>query len=107
MTDTMPTAPKSPADSTEEYWRSQFPARVQLVSLPFDKSPPPVPSFLRDTVELPLDQSLDERLQELSLRLAVPPLSLFLAALKTVLFRYARQETLVIGTAVRSLERAE
>ena len=104
MTDTMPTAPKSPADSTEEYWRSQFPARVQLVSLPFDKSPPPVPSFLRDTVELPLDQLLDERLQELSLRLAVPPLSLFLAALKTVLFRYARQETLVIGTAVRSLE---
>ena len=36
----------------------------------------------------------------LSVRLAVPPLAIFLAALKTLLFRYARQETLVIGTAV-------
>ena len=100
MTDTLLTAQAGSVDSPEEYWRSQFPTRVQLVSLPFDKSPPPMPSFLRETVEFSLDRECNAGLHGLSLRLAVPPLAILLAALKTVLFRYARQEKLVVGTAV-------
>ena len=107
MTDTTLTANESTVDSTEDFWRSQFPTRVQLASLPFDKSPPPTPSFLRETVELPLDHALNEGLRDLGVRLAVPPLAIFLAALKTLLFRYARQETLAIGTAVSTGDAVE
>ena len=107
MTDTLLTAQADSVDSPEEYWRSQFPTRVQLVSLPFDKSPPPMPSFLRETVEFSLDRECIAALHNLSLRLAVPPLVILLAALKTVLFRYARQEKLVIGTAVPTVDSFE
>jgi amino acid adenylation domain-containing protein/non-ribosomal peptide synthase protein (TIGR01720 family) len=103
----MLTAREGAVDSSEEFWRSQFPTRVQLVSLPPDKLPPPVPSFLRDTAEYPLDRGVNDRLSELSVRLGVPPLAILLAALKTVLFRYARQETLVIGAAVPKLDSSE
>ena len=75
--------------------------------MPFDKSPPPMPSFLRETVEFSLDRECVAALHNLSLRLAVPRLVILLAALKTVLFRYARQEKLVIGTAVPTVDSSE
>ena len=88
--------------SSQDFWRRQFPCPVELVRLPCDKPRPPVPSYLRDTVVLALNPSLNDALFELSSRLNVSPLAIFLAAFKIVLFRYSGQETLVVGVTAQT-----
>jgi hypothetical protein len=90
----------SPTESEElheAFWRRLFRRRAELASLPFARLRPPVPSYVRETVELTLDRSVCDALYGLSKRLDITPLAVLLAGLKTVLFRYAGEETLIVG----------
>jgi len=84
-----------------EFWRRQFPSRVELSRLPFDRPSPPVPSYLRDRVELVLEDSVKDRVQELGNRLNVLSFAIVLAAVQSVLFHYGSQESSVIGVEVK------
>lgn len=85
----------------EKFWRRQFPRPVELPALPFGGLRPPVPSYLRESVGLTLDRPSSEDLCGFSSRLEVMPQAVLLAALKTVLFRYVGQETLIVGAAAQ------
>src|SRR4051812_42594440 len=86
-------------ESSQDFWRRLFPRPVELTALPFDRPRRPAPSFLRESVALVLNVALEKGIQDLSASLAVPPFAILLAALKTVLFDYASQETTVVGGA--------
>lgn len=85
----------------EDFWRLQFPRRFELLRLPLDRRRPPVPSYRREFVALTLERSVSDGLEQLCSRLDAPPPAVLLAALKTVLFRYTEQETMVVGLAVK------
>ncbi|MCM3900875.1 MAG: amino acid adenylation domain-containing protein, partial [Pyrinomonadaceae bacterium] len=88
--------------SHQDFWRRQFPHPVELVLLPLDNPRPPTPSYVRNTAELSLTSSASNGLRDLSSRLNAPPLAVLIAAFSTVLFRYARQETLVVGAVAQA-----
>ena len=88
-------------DALRDFWRLQFPRRVGLLMLPIDRRRPPVPSYRRELIDLTLDRSLFDGLEELCSRLDAPPPAVLLSAFKTVLFRYTEQETMVVGVAVK------
>lgn len=90
-----------PPHRSEEAWRRRFPRPVELVALPLDHPRPPVPSYVRDTVELGLSVSSAEGVEHLSSQLNVSPLAVLLAAMQTVLFRYTAQDTVVVGAAAQ------
>jgi len=101
MNDQMTDGRANSLDIHRDFWRRQFSRQVDLVLLPFDKPRPPVPSYLRETVDLALDRSFGDGLEELRSRLGVPLATVLLVALKTVLFRYAGPDTLVVGVTVQ------
>ena len=89
-------------ESATTFWRRQFPRSVELAALPFDRPRPPVPSYLREQVELLTHASWSAGLDGLSARLEIAPLAIVLAAVKTVLFRYGGQDLSVVGAAADS-----
>ena len=75
---------------------------MELAALPFDRPRPPVPSYLREQVELLTHASWSAGFDGLSARLEIAPLAIVLAAVKTVLFRYGGQDLSVVGAAADS-----
>jgi len=93
--------------SHREFWRSRFPHPVGMMPLPFDRVRPPVPSYVRETVELVLSPSTADGLQHLGRRLGVQPCAVFAAAVHALLIRYGGVETIVVGVARQAWQTGE
>lgn len=89
--------------SHQEFWRARFPHPVGIVPLPFDHVRPPVPSYLRENVELALSSVTSDGLQ----RLGAPPCAVVAAAVHALLIRYGGAETIVLGVARQTWPIAE
>ena len=86
--------------SQREYWMQRLSGALPVLYLPTDKPRPPVQGFdgLRLSVHLP--ETLQLRLKELSRENNVTLFMTLLAAFKTLLYRYAAQEDLLVGSPV-------
>jgi len=80
------------------YWARQLSDPPPPPKLPWDKEPPPVSSFLRETVSTKIDAETWDRIKHLTMRVGASPQAVLLAALKTLLFRYTGQTDLIVGT---------
>ena len=81
-------------------WFNPLSTPPPLPKLPLDKEPPPVSSFLRETMIIKLTPDLSHSVKNLATHASVTPQAVLLAALNTLLFRYTGQTDLVVGTIV-------
>jgi len=82
------------------YWTTRLHGNLPVLSLPADRPHPPAPTFAGATQEFVPDQSLTEAFRSLSRREGTTMFMTLVAAFKILLYRYARQEDIVVGTNV-------
>ncbi|WP_254640141.1 non-ribosomal peptide synthetase [Chitinophaga sp. GbtcB8] len=82
------------------YWLQQFAAEPPVLDLPSDYARPAVKTYNGSHVQLTVNKSLQEGLQQLSQRTGASIFMSLLAAVKVLLYRYTWQEDLVTGTPV-------
>ncbi|MFS0723484.1 amino acid adenylation domain-containing protein [Paenibacillus sp. 1P07SE] len=81
------------------YWVERLKGAAPL-QLPLDRRRPVVQSFAGDSLILHVDAALTSRLQELAASQGCTLYMVLLAAYKTLLYRYAGQSDLTVGTPV-------
>jgi amino acid adenylation domain-containing protein len=88
------------------YWREQL-ADIPMLNLPTDRVRPVVQRFQGAQESRALAKDLSESLAALSRREGLTLFMLLLAAFKVLLYRYTRQEDVVVGTPVAGRNRLE
>jgi len=88
-------------EQQKTYWLSQFSEPPPPPNLPWDREPPPVSSFIRETVSTKIQAEIWAGIRHLAARAATTPQVALLAALKALLFRYTGQTDLIVGTVLR------
>lgn len=89
------------------YWKQQLDAAPPVLGLPTDYPRPAVQTFrgARETLILP--QPLTGALKSLSQQEGVTLFMLLLAAFKTLLYRYTRQDDILVGTPIANRTQIE
>ncbi|MDT5268370.1 MAG: hypothetical protein QOH49_556 [Acidobacteriota bacterium] len=89
------------------YWRNQLDSVAHVLELPTDRPRPPAQTFngARRTVILP--KSTLDGLKGFARREQTTMFTLCLALYKTLLYRYTRQEDILVGVAVANRNRPE
>jgi hypothetical protein len=82
------------------YWKKRLAGNLPVLLLPTDRPHPPGPTFEGATREFVPEQSLTKALRSLSRREGTTLFMTLLAAFKVLLYRYAKQEDVVVGTNV-------
>jgi hypothetical protein len=82
------------------YWKQRLGGKLPVLKLPTDRPRPAVPASHGATQSLVLDQSLTESLRSLNRSEGVTMFIMLLAVFKILLYRYARQEDIIVGTNV-------
>ncbi len=89
------------------YWRAQLAGAPPLLKLPTDRPRPPVQSYKGAHETLLVSESLSRSLKELSRREGATLFMALLAAFSTLLYRYAGQRDILVGTPIANRNRAE
>ncbi len=89
------------------YWRDRLAGAPALLELPTDRPRPAAQTFEGATETVTLPSPLLEQLKAQSRREGVTLFMTLLAAFKTLLYRYAGQEDIVVGTAIAGRTRTE
>ena len=95
------------AQSQLHYWKKQLAGISPMLQVPADRPRPPVQSFQAAYYPFQLSGVLTEALKTLSQRENVTLFMTLLAAVNALLFRYTRQEDMIVGTPVANRTRTE
>ncbi|MBD2010113.1 non-ribosomal peptide synthetase [Microcoleus vaginatus ZQ-A3] len=88
------------------YWRQQLNG-ISMLNLPADRPRPAIQSYRGKRQFLQLPKELSEALETLSQREGVTLFMTMLAAFKTLLYHYAQQEDIVVGSPIANRNRSE
>ena len=80
------------------YWKQQLGDNLPGLQLPTDRPRPAIGTYAGASQELKLSQNISEKLKLLSQQQGVTLFALLLAAFKTLLYRYTRQEDIIVGS---------
>jgi non-ribosomal peptide synthetase component F len=89
------------------YWKKQLGGRLPIVDLAGDRPRPSTPSYRGATKAIALPSELCEALKGMSRREGVTLFMMLLAAFKTLIHKYTRQEDIIVGTSALNRNRAE
>jgi amino acid adenylation domain-containing protein len=89
------------------WWKERLAGAPPSLDLPADRPRPPAQTFAGSELAFDLTSSACEALRGLCRREGVTPFMALLAAFKTLLARYARQEDVVVGVPVAGRIRPE
>jgi amino acid adenylation domain-containing protein len=89
------------------YWKKQLAGTSPVLQLPTDRLRPAVQSFRAAFHSFRLSRELSEDLKALSQQKGVTLFMTLLAAVNTLLFRYTRQDDIIVGTPVAISKRTE
>lgn len=89
------------------YWQQQLAGAPFVLDLPTDRPRLAVPNLRGATESFRLDESLSEALIQLSKRENVTLFMTLLASFQTLLYRYTRQEDILVGTPIAGRDRIE
>jgi amino acid adenylation domain-containing protein len=90
----------APAAEHLAYWKQRLAGPPSSVDLPTDRPRPPVQTFRGVEQRMRIESALLERLQDLSRNQGATLFVTLLAAFNVLLFRYSRQDDLIVGTRV-------
>ncbi|MDJ0580940.1 amino acid adenylation domain-containing protein [Crocosphaera sp.] len=90
-----------------DYWQKQLRNAPPILELPTDKIRPPIQTFQGSNYQIELPTSLIKSLKKLSQSQGVTLFTLFMAALKMLLYKWTGQSDLVIGTVIAGRDRSE
>ncbi|MEG4344303.1 amino acid adenylation domain-containing protein [Microcoleus sp. A003_D6] len=88
------------------YWRQQLNG-ISMLNLPADRPRPAIQSYRGKRQFLQLPKQLSEALEMFSQREGVTLFMTMLAAFKTLLYHYAQQEDIVVGSPIANRNRSE
>ncbi|MEG4066492.1 amino acid adenylation domain-containing protein [Microcoleus sp. Pol11C2] len=88
------------------YWQQQLNG-ISMLNLPADRPRPAIQSYRGKRQFLQLPKQLSEALETLSQREGVTLFMTMLAAFKTLLYHYAQQEDIVVGSPIANRNRSE
>ncbi|MEG3940390.1 amino acid adenylation domain-containing protein [Microcoleus sp. S36b_A3] len=88
------------------YWRQQLNG-ISMLNLPADRPRPAIQSYRGKRQFLQLPKQLSEALETLSQGEGVTLFMTMLAAFKTLLYHYAQQEDIVVGSPIANRNRSE
>jgi amino acid adenylation domain-containing protein len=88
------------------YWRQQLNG-ISMLNLPADRPRPAIQSYRGKRQFLQLPKQLSEALETLTQREGVTLFMTMLAAFKTLLYHYAQQEDIVVGSPIANRNRSE
>ncbi|MDZ8032059.1 non-ribosomal peptide synthetase [Nostoc sp. DedSLP04] len=89
------------------YWQQQLASAPALLSLPTDRPRPAVQTFAGATQEFTLSVELSHRLTKLSQEQGCTLFMTLLAAYDILLYRYTRQEDILVGSPIANRDRSE
>ncbi|MEP0863487.1 condensation domain-containing protein [Funiculus sociatus GB2-A5] len=89
------------------YWKQQLSGNLSVLELPSDRPRPTVQTGQGATQSFGLPTNLSEQLKTLSQRENVTLFMTMLAAFKTLLYRYTRQDDILTGSSIANRNRAE
>ena len=89
------------------YWKEQLEGPPGVLNLPTDRPRPAVQTYRGARRSFELSKELTERLKALSRREGVTIFMTLLAAFQTLLYRYTRQEDVVVGSPIANRNRTE
>ncbi|QKW05282.1 amino acid adenylation domain-containing protein [Streptomyces sp. NA04227] len=89
------------------YWKQALAGAAPLLELPTDRPRPPVQNNRGSSLPFTLSKAATEGLRELSRREGTTPFMTVLAAFKVLMYRYSRQEDVVVGVPVANRTRRE
>ncbi|KYC36320.1 hypothetical protein WA1_42115 [Scytonema hofmannii PCC 7110] len=89
------------------YWKQQLNDAPGLLELPTSRARPTVQTYRGAYHSLALSQELSVALIQLSKRTGVTLFMTLLAAFQTLLYRYTRQDDIVVGTPIANRNRKE
>jgi amino acid adenylation domain-containing protein len=95
------------AEKQLAYWKEQLVGAPPMLQLPTDRPRPAIQSFQGAYHSFQLSGVLTEALKALSQRQGVTLFITLLAAVNTLLFRYIRQDDIIVGTTVANRRPAE
>jgi amino acid adenylation domain-containing protein len=90
-----------------EYWKKQMAGAPDTLELPTDRRRPVELSSRGATEKVIFSRGLTDQLNELSRREGATLFMTLLAAYSTLLYRYTRQEDMVVGSPIANRNRAE
>ncbi len=85
-------------DKLLNYWKTQLDGEIPVLSLPLDKTRPPVQSFKGKTETVVFDPELSDKIKELSKNLNTTDFVVLLSAFNVLLSKYSGQNDIVVGT---------
>ena len=89
------------------YWQQQLEGANPVLELPTDFPRPPVQTYRGARQSLTIPQSLSDSLHKLCRQEGVTLYMTLLAAFQTLLYRYSKQEDIVVGSPIAGRNRAE
>ncbi|HBE18544.1 MAG TPA: non-ribosomal peptide synthetase [Cyanobacteria bacterium UBA11149] len=90
-----------------DYWKEQLGGQLPVLELPTDYPRPPIQTYSGKQQSLLLSPELSSGIKQLSQKSGVTLFMTLLAAFYILLFRYSRQEDIIIGTPVAGRNRLE
>ncbi|BAY09129.1 non-ribosomal peptide synthetase [Calothrix sp. NIES-2098] len=82
------------------YWQQQLAGAPPVLELPTDRPRPPIQTYQGAGQSFTLSGELSQALQKLSRQEGVTLFMTLLAAFQTLLYRYSRQEDILVGSAI-------
>ncbi len=90
-----------------DYWQQQLSGSLPILKLPTDRPRSPKQTYRGTRYQRSLPKSLTEEMEALSKSENVTPFMTWLAAFKTLLYRYTQQEDLLIGSPIANRNKPE
>jgi len=89
------------------YWKDCLAGELPVLELPAYRPRPPVQSYRGEVARVSVPNDVRRALQELARRENATLFMVFLAALKTLLFRYSGQSDVIVGSGIANRHRQE
>ena len=89
------------------YWKNKLEGAPALLELPTDVPRPPAQTFKGAIAVVPVSSNLIEGMNNVAIRCQATPFMVQLAAFKILLYRYAKQEDVLVGIPVAGRDHVE
>ena len=94
-------------DQQLNYWQQQLAGANPVLELPTDRPRPPVQTYRGASQSVVIPETLTKHLKQLCRQEGVTLYMTLLATFQTLLYRYSRQEDIIVGSPIAGRNRAE